>query len=73
VKWSDLWTTQDPPTYEAVRAICWDVRWSDSTGTQFLAKLSDVLNPDQARALDLAKNLTYEHPELWGKAIFHSK
>jgi hypothetical protein len=73
IKWRDLWKESDPAGEGIVRAVCWDVRWSDPTGKVLLAKHSDVLKPDMARTVNPETFLSYEHPELWGQATFHRK
>ncbi|WP_162136366.1 DOMON domain-containing protein [Zavarzinella formosa] len=84
-----LWSATEKmrmPAPEAKRALCWDIHWSDDTGTVFWAILSDVLNPETAarmipdlnpKSADVKKpdmrELTYDFPKLWGQAVFHGK
>jgi len=61
------------PTMEPLEPFVGMLNWSDRTGRILMAKLSDVLNPEQARIADPGTFFSWKHPELWGRAVFHRK
>ncbi len=65
---------REPPGDGQEHGVCWDVHWSDESGSHFRAKLSEILNGERtAQANPAGDELSYRTPKIWGKAVFHRR